>query len=157
MGCNLLSRCAVIKFKGEDQYMEVRGRLSNFITLRDKRELIIRLDKVYYFTIGNKVGLRNIGPETAEISRNIDLSKKRGSPTIITTAIRAVLKGQRTKYCAVMACEPLPALHALYYTVSSPIHGGPACVLYSALQYNQRSALTAAWHWQAPFINNMYM
>ena len=60
-------------------------RRSNLILLRDKRELIIRLDKVYYFTRGNKAGLRKIGPETAEISRNKAPSKLRGSSQINTS------------------------------------------------------------------------
>ena len=37
----------------------VRWRFSNLIILRDRRELIIRLDKVHYFTRGCKVSLRN--------------------------------------------------------------------------------------------------
>ena len=46
---------------------------------------IIRLDKVYYFTRGCKVGLRKIGPETAKISRNIHPNKAWGSPSLSRT------------------------------------------------------------------------
>ena len=45
--------------------------LKQLIILRDRGEQMIRLDKVYYFTSGSKVGLRKIGPEIAEISRNM--------------------------------------------------------------------------------------
>ena len=44
--------------------------------------MVIRLDKAYKFTRGNKVGLRKIGPKTMEISRNIDPSRYWGFPTI---------------------------------------------------------------------------
>ena len=61
----------------------MRWRFSNLIILRDRREMIIRLDKVYYNTRGSKVGLRKIGPEIAKISRNIDPSKAIGDPRVL--------------------------------------------------------------------------
>ena len=68
----------------------MRWRFSNSFILRDKRELIIRLDLVYYNTRGSKVGLRKIGTETAKISRNIDPSDSyRGSPSVCTTIVIA--------------------------------------------------------------------
>ena len=70
----------------------MRWRFSNLIILRDRRELIIRLDIVYYNTRGSKVGLRKIGPETAKISRNIDpRSSYRGSPSVSTTVSTVVV------------------------------------------------------------------
>ena len=65
--------------------MPVRWRFSNLIILRDRRELVIRLDKVHYFTRGSKVSLRKIGPETAKISRSIHPNKARGSPILSRT------------------------------------------------------------------------
>ena len=62
--------------------MAVRWRFSNLIILRDRWELINRLDKVYYFTRGSKVSLRKIGSETAKISRNTSEYLKRGDPRV---------------------------------------------------------------------------
>ena len=67
-------------FKGEVQQW-VRWRFSNLIILWDRRELIIRIDKVPYFTRGSKVSLRKIAPETAKISRNIDPNNAWVSPS----------------------------------------------------------------------------
>ena len=63
---------------------------SNLITLRDKKELIVRLDKVYYITSGNKVGLRKIRWETASIKRH---SSKliAGDPRKLLLVIRTVM------------------------------------------------------------------
>ena len=58
--------------KGIVQF-RVRLCFSNLIILRDKKELIIRLDRGYYFTRGYEVGLRKISPENANISRNMNL------------------------------------------------------------------------------------
>ena len=81
--------------KGEVQKW-VRWRFSNLIILRDRRELIIRLDKVHYFTRGSVVGLRKIGPETAKISRNLHPNKARGSPRLSRTNVTAAQIYQRT-------------------------------------------------------------
>ena len=40
----------------------------------------MRVDKVYYFTRGSKVGLRKIGTVIAKISKNIAPNKARRSP-----------------------------------------------------------------------------
>ena len=63
----------------------MRWCFSNLIILRDRRELIIRLDKVHYFTRGSKVSLRKIGPETAKILRNTHPNKAQGSPRLSRT------------------------------------------------------------------------
>ena len=68
--------------KGEAQKW-VRWGFSNLIILQDRRELIIRLDKIYYFTRGYKVGFRKIGPETVKSKKTKQRSKQyRGSTTI---------------------------------------------------------------------------
>ena len=64
--------------------------------LRDRRELISRLDKVHYFTRGSKVGLRQIGPETAKISRNIHPNKARGTRVLVELIVTAAEIYQRT-------------------------------------------------------------
>ena len=63
----------------------MRWRFSNLISLRDRQELIIRLDKVHYFTRGSKVSLRKTGPETAKISRNMHPNEAPGSPSLSRT------------------------------------------------------------------------
>ena len=74
----------------------MRWRFSKLIILQDRRELIIRLDKVHYFTRGSKICLRKIGPETVKISRNIHLNKARGSPSLLVELIVTAIKNLPT-------------------------------------------------------------
>ena len=69
-------------------------------------ELIIRHDKVYYFTRGKKAGLRNIGRDTAKISRNIDPNKL---PGILANDCQSM--EQRSKLPASVSAMPRQFAH----------------------------------------------
>ena len=75
-------------------------------------KLISRLDKVYHFTRGCRVGLRNIGPETANKSRTIsDPSKLRGSSQITIPVDGTAIKFSNGTFLALrLASEPLRAV-----------------------------------------------
>ena len=79
------------------------GEASPLIILQDSRELIIRLDKVHYFTRGSKVSLRKIGPETAKMTRNIHRIKL-GYPRVLVELI--VTTGKIYQRTLVTASEP---------------------------------------------------
>ena len=114
----------------------MRWRFSNLIILRDKRELIIRIDNVHYFTRGSKVSLRNIGPETVKISRNIhpnNVQVSRVVGELIVTAATQIY--QRTLSHRdwpaspvsrrAMPCSPMYTLRLLliqYNTVRALLH-----------------------------------
>ena len=66
----------------------VRWRFSDLIILRNKKELIIRLDRAYYFTSGNTVRLRKIGPENVKISQIKGYEQMSSNCWIHTTVLR---------------------------------------------------------------------
>ena len=123
----------------------MRWRFSSLIISRDRREPIIRLNKVHYFTRGSKVSLRNIGPETAKISRNIHPNKARVSPSLGRIKCNSPFKftnrhcrtmiGQRASVNRRYPARPYMytvCLQLLYkQCVVIHIHSIPRCVRYS--------------------------
>ena len=109
----------------------MKWRFSNLIILRDRRELIIRLDKVYCFTRGDKVGLRKSAQKLQKYQETEIRLKRKDLHVLVEVIVTAAQIYQRTlshhDWPASLSSRP-----AMCH-VSSPIHSVPMFVLYSAL------------------------
>ena len=70
--------------------------LQQLIILRDRRELIISLDKVHYVTRGSKVSLRKIGPETTKYQETYIRIKLEDPRVLVELIVTAAQIYQRT-------------------------------------------------------------